>query len=402
MALVNQQAAANGKSSAGFINPSIYTVAAGANYAACFHDVTTGTNFWPSSPNLFYATNGYDLCTGLGTPAGQSLINALAGPADPLVISPLSGAASGPVGGPFNITSGNFLLTNSGGSSLNWSLINTSTWLTISATNGTLGPGAQINLTCNLTPAAANLATGTYSANLIFSNATTHVSHNELFALAVGQSLVMNGGFELGDFSLWNLSADAQNHVDNGSISTFAPHSGTFFAAMGQIGSPPVSLSQTLPTVPNQPYLLSFWLESPSSKTPNQFLVSWNGTTLFSESNFAKFGWTNLQYVVVATGNSTTLQFGFRDDPSYVCLDDVSVIPLPLPKFTAVTRTNTSVHLTWSTIAGLSYQLQYNTNLLLTNWINVGSPIPATSSTLTATDASATGPQRFYRLQLLQ
>ena len=78
IALVNQQAAANGESSVGFINPAIYAIAAGANYAVCFHDVTTGSNTWPSSPNLFYATNGYDLCTGLGTPNGTNLINALA------------------------------------------------------------------------------------------------------------------------------------------------------------------------------------------------------------------------------------------------------------------------------------------------------------------------------------
>ena len=87
MALVNQQAAANGRPSAGFINPAIYAIAAGSSYAACFHDVTTGNNTWSSSPNLFYATNGYDLCTGLGTPAGQNLINALAGAAQ-LTVSP--------------------------------------------------------------------------------------------------------------------------------------------------------------------------------------------------------------------------------------------------------------------------------------------------------------------------
>ena len=87
IALVNQQAAANGESSVGFINPAIYAIAARSNYALCFHDVTTGSNTWPSSPNLFYATNGYDLCTGLGTPNGTNLINALAPPALPSFIT---------------------------------------------------------------------------------------------------------------------------------------------------------------------------------------------------------------------------------------------------------------------------------------------------------------------------
>jgi uncharacterized repeat protein (TIGR01451 family) len=75
--LVNQQAADSGHASVGFINPVLYTIAAGTNYAACFHDITTGNNRWSGSPNLFNAVPGYDLCTGLGTPKGTNLINAL-------------------------------------------------------------------------------------------------------------------------------------------------------------------------------------------------------------------------------------------------------------------------------------------------------------------------------------
>jgi uncharacterized repeat protein (TIGR01451 family) len=76
-ALVNQQATNNGNSSVGFINPSLYAIASGANYTNCFHDITTGNNEWSASPNLFSAVTGYDLCTGLGTPNGTNLINAL-------------------------------------------------------------------------------------------------------------------------------------------------------------------------------------------------------------------------------------------------------------------------------------------------------------------------------------
>ena len=77
IALVNQQATNNNHSSVGFINPALYTIASGLNYAACFHDTRTGNNEWSGSPNLFVATNNYDLCTGLGTPTGTNLINAL-------------------------------------------------------------------------------------------------------------------------------------------------------------------------------------------------------------------------------------------------------------------------------------------------------------------------------------
>ncbi len=93
IALVNQQAVAAGKATVGFINPAIYAIGKGASYTSDFHDITTGNNTSSSSPSQFYAVAGYDLCTGWGTPAGASLINALA----PLVNAPV-------------ITSGNSVL----------------------------------------------------------------------------------------------------------------------------------------------------------------------------------------------------------------------------------------------------------------------------------------------------
>ena len=79
-ALINEQAAAGGKSPPGFLNPAIYAIGLGTNYARCFHDITTGNNTWSGSPNRFFAVPGYDLCTGWGTPQGAALINALITP----------------------------------------------------------------------------------------------------------------------------------------------------------------------------------------------------------------------------------------------------------------------------------------------------------------------------------
>jgi subtilase family serine protease len=76
-ALVNQQIAAHGKPSVGFLNPAIYTIAQGTNYSSCLHDIIGGNNFWPGSPSNFNSAVGYDLCTGWGTPNGANLINAL-------------------------------------------------------------------------------------------------------------------------------------------------------------------------------------------------------------------------------------------------------------------------------------------------------------------------------------
>ncbi len=77
IALANEQAAANGQRPLGLINPLIYNIGLSTNYTAAFHDITTGNNTNASSPNLFFAVPGYDLCTGWGTPNGSNLIDAM-------------------------------------------------------------------------------------------------------------------------------------------------------------------------------------------------------------------------------------------------------------------------------------------------------------------------------------
>jgi kumamolisin len=78
-ALVNQQSVADNPTNfVGFLNPALYNIAAGTNYNACFHDIITGNNIGTNTAGLFNAVAGYDLCTGLGTPNGTNLINALA------------------------------------------------------------------------------------------------------------------------------------------------------------------------------------------------------------------------------------------------------------------------------------------------------------------------------------
>jgi subtilase family serine protease len=71
IALVNQQAAAEGKPPVGFLNPALYGIGA-AIAAHAYHDELHGKS------GLYHSTRGYDLVTGLGSPRGQSFINALA------------------------------------------------------------------------------------------------------------------------------------------------------------------------------------------------------------------------------------------------------------------------------------------------------------------------------------
>jgi hypothetical protein len=511
-ALVNQQAANTFKPPVGFLNPAIYAIGKSPNYAAAFHDITTGNNYSAGSPANYPAVPGYDLCTGWGTPNGQNLINALISPdtlgivpasgfvasnpaggpfspasqnffltnsgasplawslvntsvwlnasttsgslaagatngvtmsltaaanglavgtytatvnftnwnthvvqslqftlqaLQPLVVTPATGfTATGPVAGPFSPNAGSFQLTNTGNSSLNWSLINTSAWLTASG-GGTLAASAATTATISLSSAATNLATGNYAANVWFTNQTSGGAQSVQFKLLVNQPLVQNSGFETGDWTGWTLSNDTISVVDNnGTVSRISPHSGNYLAALGAETSMGY-LSQTLQTAPSQSYLLSLWLNSPNIPgllTPNEFSVTWNGGILFDQVNIGKIGWTNLQFIVTATSNNTVLQFGERDDPWYLGLDDVNLTAIPAAAFqpTTVTKTNNNLKFAWNALTGLVYQVQFKTNLLQTNWTVLKS-ITATNTATTFVDTNPiTGsPQKFYRLLLL-
>ena len=77
-ALANQARANAGKGPVGAANPRLYSIYTGADYAADFHDITTGDNTLVGAPVPgFAAGSGYDMATGLGTPNAANLISTL-------------------------------------------------------------------------------------------------------------------------------------------------------------------------------------------------------------------------------------------------------------------------------------------------------------------------------------
>ena len=58
----------------------------------------------------------------------------------------------------------------------------------------------------------------------------------------------------------------------------------------------------------------------------------WGSNTLLSLTDIpASTSWTLYSFTSLATAPTTTLEFGFRNDPAYLALDDVSVAPVPEP-----------------------------------------------------------------------
>jgi hypothetical protein len=186
-ALINQQRAAQAQPPMGFMNPALYAIGKGASYNSCFHDITVGNNTNLSSTSRFSAVAGYDLCTGWGTPNGANLLATLA--PEPLQITPSAGFVStGPYGGPFSVTSQSCTLTNVATSSFNWSLTNSSPWLSASVSGGTLvsgGAAATVNISLN--SAASNLTAGVYTNTIWFTNLNDTVAQSRQFVLTVSQ-----------------------------------------------------------------------------------------------------------------------------------------------------------------------------------------------------------------------
>ena len=136
----------------------------------------------------------------------------------------------------------------------------------------------------------------------------------------ISAQTISDGGFESGNFSGWTQSGNEAGF--SVSAASAYIHSGKYGAAMGAVGSLGY-LSQTFVGEEGGTYVLSFWLKELGG-FPNEFVVSWNGTNLFDQTNIGITGWTNLQYAVHSVGNDT-LQFGFRNDTGDFALDDVQV-----------------------------------------------------------------------------
>jgi hypothetical protein len=211
--------------------------------------------------------------------------------------------------------------------------------------------------------------------------------------------ILFNGNFDTGDFLGWTHSGNLTScAIDTNPLYA---HSGSYGAELGPSGSLGF-LSQTLTTVAGSSYLLSFWLDSPDGGNPNEFLVSWNGNTLFDAADLPAIGWTNLQFVVTATGTNTVLQFGFRDDSTWLGLDDIRVVPAQ-PAIPGMSLSGTNLTLNGANgLSGRAYQMEMTTDL--NQWAPVATNILSASGNFTITATNAVNPatsRRFYRMMLL-
>jgi hypothetical protein len=139
----------------------------------------------------------------------------------------------------------------------------------------------------------------------------------------IAGNVVANCGFETGDFTRWTLN---NTNATGGQTFGFdeGPNSGSYFAALGNVGSDG-SVSRALAgTAAGQTYTFSFYLASDGG-TPSDFQAQWDGVSLVSLTNPPATPYTLYSFTVTSTG-ADSINFIERNDPSYWGLDDVSVV----------------------------------------------------------------------------
>jgi len=129
-------------------------------------------------------------------------------------------------------------------------------------------------------------------------------------------NLVINGGFETGDFTGWTVGKYQPEQI----LITSAAHSGNFATALGPAGSDG-SLSENLATVAGQHYALHFSLANMSSGA-NDFSVHWDGTSVLALVDAQSQSYTiiPLRLLLLTTTHTWSLIFvRIRPNGAWTC-----------------------------------------------------------------------------------
>jgi hypothetical protein len=80
----------------------------------------------------------------------------------------------------------------------------------------------------------------------------------------------------------------------------------------------------------------------------------------------------------------------------------LTVMAVSPPSIISIGRTNGVITITWSSVASMTYRVQYTGNLNNPNWTDLPPDVTATGPTASKTDVIGNTPQRFYRVMLVQ
>ncbi len=112
------------------------------------------------------------------------------------------------------------------------------------------------------------------------------------------------------------------------------------------------------------------------------------------------FVWTAIGIPVPST-NSISVRVTDNGTPPLSAFGTFNIFVYPPPSLTAVGSGGSNISLSFGTVPGNSYQVQYKDNLEDLSWTALGVPIPGNGGMATFQDDFTTHPQRFYRLLVM-
>jgi len=224
--------------------------------------------------------------------------------------------------------------------------------------------GRELTIATTATPGYTDTVTNgtTYYYKISAVNPTGEGANSLEVSAAADGNLILNGGFESGDFTGWSLSGDLGNTlVDGGSSFGISPHAGQWAANLGTVSATGY-ISQRVATTPGTSYTVSFWVNN-SLGDANTFQALWNGAVVYGPTSIPGGGWINIPLQVTATGTNTALKFGFVDNYDVLGLDDVSVVAMAGVPLLQAVGGNGQVSLSWPALPGaMGYYVQRATN----------------------------------------
>lgn len=150
-------------------------------------------------------------------------------------------------------------------------------------------------------------------------------------ATSANANLVVNGGFETGNFSGWTTQAAAFG--SNYGVINGQSHSGTFSARFQANQGQQDAIWQTLNTVQGTNYKINFWLYNAGVGDDN-LQVLWEGSNILNQAPIEAplESWTEYTLNAVATTNGSEFKFRLYDGNAWALLDDVNVTASPVPE----------------------------------------------------------------------
>ena len=153
---------------------------------------------------------------------------------------------------------------------------------------------------------------------------------------AVSGNLILNCGFETGDFTDWTATDAATGSALD--VTLNIPNSGTHDARFGASGGENDLLDQTFATTSGDTYTVSFYVDSGAGVSgTGQFIANWNGGNILTLTGANgtgtgpdTAGYEFYTFTESATSSTTDLQFGGNTKDSYYHLDDVVVTQNPI------------------------------------------------------------------------